>query len=286
MKRTVSACLAAALAVAGMLAFSGCDVIGQLVLGATDAALEDLQSVDPNTFTTQKQQTVALDGVQEIELACNPTRDASGKPVIALVELTASPDAQLHLQTSANCDVPDSSMPTIQQDGNTLQISTGQTPSGTRLGSLNQGRALRVEVQVPKGYAGTLNTEVNAGILRADIIQTKQFHLELNAGAAEIERFQSAGDVRVNAGSVNIRNTALTGDLKLEVNAGAITCAMQRGSSFRFRGEKNAGALETYFSSRQKGSQNTISTTVGDTPQHLLEAHVNAGKLAITQTES
>lgn len=286
MKQKMSACLAAALAVAGILAFSGCGVVGQLVQEATDAALEDLQSVDPNAFTAQKQQTVALDGVQEIELVCNPTRDASGKPVVALVQLTASPDAQLHLQTSANCDVPDSSMPTIQQDGNKLQLSTGQTPSGTRLGSLNQERALQVEVQVPKEYAGGVNAEVNAGVLRADIIQTKQFHLELNAGTAEIERFQSAGDVQVNAGSVNIRNMALTGDLKLEVNAGTITCAMKRGSSFRFRGEKNAGTLETYFSSRQKGFQNTISTTVGDNPQHLLEAEVNAGKLTITQTEA
>lgn len=52
-KRQVSAYFAAALTAAAMFAFSECGVIGRFGQGATDAALEDVQSVDPNITQTK-----------------------------------------------------------------------------------------------------------------------------------------------------------------------------------------------------------------------------------------
>lgn len=284
MHRKIKACFAAALAGACLLTAGGCGAIGAAVQGMTEEVMESLQQADPEDFTQKKQQDVPMDGVQKLVLECGPTRDTADRAVAVSVQMEASPDDRLHLRASANCDVPDKYLPSAVQKGAELKISTGDGLDGTS--AFTKERMLQVTVQVPEDYQNTFHIAVNAGLFRADTLHSQDCQLTVSAGGARVGHFVGAGRITVNAGSAEIGDVALSGDLELKVNAGSAECEMKKGSSFRFSAQKAAGALETYFPTEKRGDWGRKqAATVGGDPRHTLTVSVNAGSLELTEGE-
>jgi hypothetical protein len=138
--------------------------------------------------------------------------------------------------------------------------------------------------------------------------RTCMLDLHVNAGTVEARGLQATATAQLNAGTLELRDTVLTGDNRLEVNAGTISLDGALAPGATLSAEVNVGKLqmrlphETAVELTAKTDVGSVSVDgwpvqitrrimtqeasgrLGTEPRGSLRLHVNTGSIALSAT--
>ena len=111
----------------------------------------------------------------------------------------------------------------VSVKGNTLHV---ETPKHAHVISVGNKDVQKVEITLPKGQEfHTIDLQVGAGILVADVVKAEKLKLELGAGTAKItDCFCKTADINMAAGEVIVENGTVE-KLDLDVAMGELQFA-------------------------------------------------------------
>lgn len=139
----------------------------------------------------------------------------------------------------------------------------------------------KLEYTQPDIVTDELRIDVSAGKLIAKNAATKNYSIDVSAGATEVYGLTGAGSIDVSAGSAKVYLAELNGDCGIDVSAGSVTFGIPEYSSATINCSKSAGSINlSAFGLNRNANDDEVVTFNGG--KYNINADVSAGSIRIT----
>jgi Toastrack DUF4097 len=176
------------------------------------------------------------------------------------------------------------------QQGNQVRVEVWNPQAR---GSFSLGAFGRIDLDITTPESSDIHVQSDASSITVDGIQGHAF-IRTNAGTIDIKNtaLASRSFVHTRAGTINVQNVKLEGDTRMETNAGTISFSGSINPDGQYTFETNAGTIDmalpagTPFILDAKTNVGTVSNQFGNTfagvgPQAILHLRTNLGTISV-----
>lgn len=279
---------------------------GALIFGISEGGISWSREM-----SVQKQETIALDGIQNIRM------DFSSENI----SITPVDDNQIKVVETCNKSLRESEKFTATSENGTLTISQGRGRFFIGIFGMNMNR--KVELFIPRSYAGSLGLNLNSGnVVISDALTLKSFDSSLDSGNFEagslavsedavittdsgnvkiggltsknyslrvtsgnirIDDLSGSGEIKGTSGNIRIDSLSISGIADVKTTSGNIEIVLPRDLSFEFEGYTASGNINTDFGIMYESDKKHASGKVGSGPYMKLSTEVTSGNINITR---